>query len=171
MKRFYITGVSGVGKSSVVEELKKKGIFTIDRDGVEGLCRWINKDTQKISEWRPGTEDIWYKKHKYICDKAKLINLMKDKDIVVVAGLANNRSELWDLFDKVFLLHCKEETFIKRITERTSHDFGKHKLEKENILSWYKNFEKEIVEEGAIPIDTDKPLHAVVDEIIEQIRL
>jgi gluconate kinase len=107
---------------------------------------------------------------KYICDKEKLINLINNspKEIVAVAGLFNNRSELRDLFDKVFLLQCKEETFLKRIIERENHNFGKHILEQENILSWYKNFEKETLDEGAMPINTDKLLDSVVDEIFKQ---
>ncbi len=170
MKKFYITGISGSGKSSVAEKLKEKGVYTIDIDSIDGLCRWINNDTQEVEEWHHGMEGEWYRKHRYICNKEKLIDLINnsDKNIIVVAGLPNNRSELLDLFDKVFLLQCREETFIKRIEERTNNDFGKHALEKENILSWYKNFEKKTLEEGAIPIDTDRSLADVTEEIFSK---
>jgi len=172
MKVFYITGISGTGKSSVVKKLAEKEVFPIDADSVKGLTHWIDNDTKEISEWHPGMSKEWYWKHKYICDKEKLIDLINNspKDIVVVAGLFGNRFELWNLFEKVFLLQCKEETFLKRIIERENHNFGKHILEQENILSWYKNFEKEIVSEGALPINTDKPLDLVVGEIIAQIK-
>jgi dephospho-CoA kinase len=169
MKRYYITGVSGVGKSSVAEKLAQKGIPTLDIDSIKGLCHWVNNDTREIVQWSPGRSDEWYKKHKYICNKEKLINLMnKHKDIVVVAGLAYNRSELWNLFDRIFLLHCNEKIFIKRITERKNHNFGKHILEKENILSWYKDFEKEMLKNGAIPINTDRPFANIIDEIVSK---
>jgi len=170
MKIFYITGISGVGKSSLTEKLAEKGVFSIDADSVKGLTHWIDNNTKGISKWHPGMSNNWYKKHKYICDKEKLINLINtsNKDNVVVAGLFGNRSELWDLFDKVFLLHCKEETFLKRIKERENHNLGKHILEKENILSWYKDFEKKVLEEGAIPINVDRPLVDVVDEIFSK---
>lgn len=170
MKKFFITGISGSGKSSVLEGLKQKGFSTIDIDDILGLCQWVNNDTLKIEKWEHGMNNEWYKNHKYICDKIKLINFMNQcKGIVFVAGLPSNRHELLDLFDKVFLLQCKEETFIKRIKERISHDFGKHILERENILSWYKNFETDMLERGAVPINTDRFLINVVDEILSQI--
>jgi methylenetetrahydrofolate dehydrogenase (NADP+)/methenyltetrahydrofolate cyclohydrolase len=172
-KVFYITGMSGTGKSTVVEKLAEKGIFPIDADSIKGLTYWIDKETKEKTEWHPGMSKEWYSKHQYVCDKEKLVNLIKNspKGIVVVAGLFNNRSELRDLFDKVFLLQCKEETFLKRIIERENHNFGKHPLEQENILSWYKNFEREVLEEGAIPINTEHPLKEVVEEIYKYIEL
>ncbi|MEK7140507.1 MAG: hypothetical protein AAB815_01855 [Patescibacteria group bacterium] len=108
----------------------------------------------------------WYKNHKYICDKERLVSLMnKHKGVIFVAGLPSNRRELLDLFDKVFLLQCREETFLKRLIERTSHDFGKHILEQKNLLSWYKDFVTDMLERGAISINTDRPLSEVVDDI------
>jgi dephospho-CoA kinase len=173
MKVFYITGMPGTGKSTVIEKLSERGAFSVDADSVKGLTHWINKNTKEKVEWHHGMSADWYKKHQYICYKEKLVDLINKspKDIVVVAGLFNNRLELWDLFDKVFLLQCDEKTFFKRIIERENHDFGKHPLEKENILSWYKNFEREVSEEGAIPINTDCPLAEVVEEIYKYIEI
>ena len=117
--KIFITGIAGVGKSSVLKKLKEKGIYTIDIDEIGGLCQWINNETLKIEKWKPGMTNEWYHSHKYICDKKKLANLInKHKSDVAVAGLPSNRRDLLDLFDKVFLLQCREETFIKRIKER-----------------------------------------------------
>jgi len=172
MKRFYITGISGTGKSSVAEKLKEKGIHTIDLDEVEGLCRWVNKHTKNISHWHPGIGGEFFESHEYICDKEKLVALMnesKDKDIVVVVGLADNQSEFLGLFDKIFLFYCDEEIFLKRIKNRTNHDFGKHDSEKEMILGWYRDYEKEMLGKGALPVNTAEPLDKVVDKILEQV--
>src|SRR3990167_1057563 len=129
MKRFFITGISGVGKSSVAEKLSQRGIPSIDIDSVKGLCQWINKDTFKVERWHHGMTNKWYKNHKYICDK--------------------------------------EETFLKRIDERASHDFGKHILDKQNILSWYKNFEEKMLGKGAIAINTEGSLDKVVEKVVK----
>ncbi|HEY4494107.1 MAG TPA: AAA family ATPase [Candidatus Paceibacterota bacterium] len=167
MKIYYLTGVSGAGKSAVAKKLAEKGVFSIDVDSVKGLCHWRDKNTEEIAQWHPGMTSEWYKSHKYIWDREKLNNLIKNsgKNTIVIAGLAHDSSELWDLFDKVFLLYCNKETFIKRITERENHDFGKHSLEKEYILSWHKDFENEMLEGGAVPINTEHPLMDVVEEI------
>ena len=151
MKKFCITGVSGVGKSSVAEKLKEKGIYTIDIDEVDGLCNWINNDTKKISYWYSGIDKEFFETHKYICDKEKLIALMNEHEgVVVVVGLADN-SNFLNLFDKTFLFYCDEKVFLKRIKERINNDFGKHKSEQEIILVWYKDFNMEMLGKGAIP--------------------
>jgi len=171
MKRFYITGVSGTGKSSVALELNKKEIPVIDIDEIKGLCRWVNKKTKEISHWYSGIGGEFFEMHEYICDKEKLIALMnKYKNIVVVVGLADNQSNFLDLFDKIFLFYCNEEIFIKRIKDRINHDFGRHKSEQKMILSWYKDFEKEMLNKGAIPIDTEESLNMIVDKVIEYIK-
>ncbi|OGI60420.1 hypothetical protein A2641_00110 [Candidatus Nomurabacteria bacterium RIFCSPHIGHO2_01_FULL_37_25] len=171
MKKFYITGISGVGKSSVSEILNQKGIFSIDIDSVKNLCYWINKHTKEKSYWHPGKSSEWLESHQYICDKDKLIALMNtDKDIVVVVGLADNQSDFLNLFDKVFLFHCKEEIFLKRLDERNNNDFGKHSSEKEMILAWYKDFEKALLDWGVISINTDRPILDVVREVISKFK-
>lgn len=169
MKKFYITGVSGTGKSSVALKLKEKGISVIDIDEVKGLCHWVHESTKEIHDWYSGIGSDFLDLHDYICDQEKLIKLINEcKDIVVVFGLAGNQSEFLNLFDKVFLFHCDEKIFLERIRTRTNHDFGKHESEKKMILGWYRDLEKEMLEEGAIPINTDRPLVDVVDEVMSK---
>jgi len=170
MKKFCITGVSGTGKSSVIEELKKRGIDAFDIDSMEGLCHWRDETLGKRVEYYPGVGKEWLDKHYYFCDTKKLKEIMDGCDgAVVVSGLASNQEEFLALFDKVFLFHCDEKIFLHRLDTRENHDFAKDKSEQEHVLGYYKEFENEMREYGAVPIDTNAPLNNIVDKIISEI--
>jgi dephospho-CoA kinase len=172
MKKFYITGTSGVGKSAVAIKLQESGIPSVDMDKIDGLCRWVNKKTKRISSWYPGIGYDFLESHEYLCNKEKLTALMSAyKGIIVVVGYADNYPDFLDLFDKIFLFHCDEDVFIKRIENRIDNDFGKHSSEKKVLLDWYRGFESDMLKRGAIPINTTEPVYTVVDKVIEYIKL
>lgn len=172
MKRFYITGVSGTGKSSITEKLNEKGIPAIDIDSVKDLCHWINKETQERASWHPGIDNEWHEAHGWICDKDRLISMMDEHkdEPVVVAGVAANQNEFLDQFDSILILTCSPEVFIERINNRTNNEYGKHEVEQKRILNWHESYKKEMLDRGAIQIDAEKPLDEVVDEVIKIIK-
>jgi len=170
MTRIYITGVSGVGKSSVSRELNKRGILSIDIDSVKDLCNWTNIETKEKVDWQPGKNDAWYDSHTWICDKKKMLKLLDQKKDVVVVGCAPNQEEYLDMFDKIFVLTCKSEIFIHRINNRSDNDYGKHELEWKKVLELHESdFNKDLVEKRkALLIDANKPLEDVVNEIVSK---
>ena len=170
MQKVYITGVSGTGKSTVVKELERRGIFTISIDEVEGLCCWRNKKTGKQVEYHFDGGENWFKSYDWMCDAEKLKELMNlGKDLVVIAGIAGNQDSYLSLFDKIFVLQCKPETFIKRVIERETNDgFGKNPSEQEFLLNIYRGFEEDLLMKGAISVNTEQSLEKVADEIISK---
>ncbi len=166
--RIYITGVSGTGKTTTIEKLRERGIHTIDLDGVPGLCRWVHKVTKETHLWHPGIGQEFFDSHDYICDKQRLIELMGSGN-AVVAGLADNQSGFFDLFDKLFLFHCDEEIFLQRVRDRTNHDFGKDDSEQEMIRGWYKEFEQEMLDAGAISVDASQPTDVIVAQLLSEL--
>ena len=170
MKRFYMTGISGTGKSSIALKLKEKGIPSIDIDEIKGLCHWVNKKTKKVSYWHSGIGSEFLETHKYVCEKNKLISLMnKSGDIVVVVGLADNQSDFFNLFDKIFFFYCDKKTFLERINKRINNDFGKHHSEQKMLLDWYMEFKRKMIKRGAVPINTSAPLNVVFNKVIKHI--
>ncbi|MSU60426.1 MAG: hypothetical protein EXS52_00735 [Candidatus Staskawiczbacteria bacterium] len=171
MKKVYITGVPGIGKSTIVEELIKRGIFAFDIDFAEGLCAWRNKKTNEeiIGDVEYTTE--WLEAHDWICNAEKLKEILKQgKEMIVAAGIAANQAEYLDLFDKVFLLQCSEKTFLDRMANRKGdNEFGKSEVERQYVLSFHKDFEQKLITRGAIIVNAEESIDVVVNNIISKI--
>lgn len=166
-RKYYITGIAGTGKSTTAEKLKEFGFTVYDID-VEGICHWSHKLTKEEAKYNTGVGKDWVDAHDYVCDEEKLKELLvrnPDKNTVIV-GIASNQENFFPLFDKVFLLYCSEETFIRRLNTRNDgNNFAKDPSEQKQILSWYKSFQERVEKLGAIPVNTDMPLDQVVGEI------
>ena len=171
-KRYYITGVCGTGKTTVAQELNNRGIRAIDQDSKEyGLCSWKHNKTKEDAQFEYGIGKEFLEANDYYCDVEKLKRLLDTTfdETVFVCGVSANQDEYLDLFDKVFLLRCAPETFVKRIDAREDNEFGKHQSEKEHILDWYQELEAGLINKGAVVINSDAPVAAVADEILEYI--
>ncbi len=170
MKKIYITGVSGTGKSTIAKELKRKGIYAFSIDEVDGLCDWKNKKTGEAVRYNFDGNQDWFDQNGWMCDAEKLKELMNvNEEIVVVAGIASNQNEYLTLFEKVFVLQCKKETFIHRLMTRTDNLFGKKLSEQESLINFYQGFEKKLVDAGAISINAENPIDKVIDDILTKI--
>jgi broad-specificity NMP kinase len=158
MSNFFITGVSGTGKSTLAEELGKRNVAVFDIDSVPRLCHWRNRATHEKADYQYGIGKDWLDAHEWICDVEKLKKLLDGvAGNAVVVGLASNQDDFLNLFDKIFLLRCKRETFLSRLSTRDGdNQFAKEKSEQEHILSWYEDFETKTIKQGAAPLDTDE---------------
>lgn len=169
MKKIYITGVSGTGKTTVANELEKRGFYTISIDEVENLCSWVEiatgeKHGGKYTELTVEFVDA----HDWICDIDYLKKLLNNSDdVVFVSGMAGNQNDFLHLFDEIILLQCSPATFCTRIDSRTDNDFGKDPKIKQQILGRYESYAENMLKRGAIPINTEKPIDEVIDDIIQ----
>ncbi len=170
MKKIYITGVSGTGKTTIAKELEKRGFYTISIDEVPNLCSWVHQATGE--KHRGKNTELTFEfvdMHDWICDTEYLNKLLdKDVDTAFVLGMAGNQDNFLHIFDKILLLQCSPETFCKRIEQRTDNDFGKDKKIQQQILDRYEAYAEKMLARGAVAIDTEKPINEVVDEVIKQ---
>ncbi len=171
MKKIYITGVSGTGKTTIAKELEKRGFYTISIDEVENLCFWVHQATgEKHGGKNTELTLEFVDAHDWICDIEYLNKLLnKNVDVIFVLGMAGNQDEFLNMFDKILLLQCSPETFCKRIENRTDNDFGKDKKIQQQILDRYEAYAEKMLSKGAISIDTEKPIDEVVNEVIKQV--
>lgn len=170
-KRYYVTGVSGTGKTTITKELNKRGFFAIDQDSKElKLCSWKHNETMEEARFEYGIGKEFLEANDWYCDIEKLKRILNEnRNITFVCGVSANQNEYLNIFDKVFLLRCSPEELVKRIDKREDHDFGKDPEEKEHILNWYEDFEKDLMNKGAIVINSDNPINVVVDDILKNI--
>jgi broad-specificity NMP kinase len=161
--KVFVTGVSGVGKTSVAKALADAGVTSVDMDE---LSHWENKESRERVGWEPGSTDEWNATHRWVCDAEKLKEALSRAENVVVAGHAANEDEYLPLFDKTFVLVCRPETIVTRIEQRTDNDYGKHPAEQQRILKWHKRFDKEMETKGAVLLDAERSL----DEVVRDIR-
>lgn len=170
MRKVYITGVSGTGKTTIAKELEKRGFYTISIDEVENLCSWVHQPTGE----KHGGKDTeltleFVDEHDWILDTEYLNKLLEKRvDVAFVLGMAVNQKDFLGMFDKIILLECSPETFTRRIDERTDNDFGKDPEIRKQIVVRCVTYAKEMLALGAISVNTEKQLNEVVDEIVSQ---
>jgi thymidylate kinase len=177
-KLYYITGVPGSGKSSVLRELQTRGYEAHGVDE-EGFADWHNKATGSI-DVRPEdqTEEQqhqWFGDHDWTLNRDRIAALKLEvepslKNVVFLCGVAGGEKEVWDLFDGVFALIIDAETLKKRISNRTDNHFGKSEDELNLILSGHATYETDYKGFGATIIDATQPINIVTDEILCELQ-
>ena len=123
MKRIYITGMSGTGKSSVIEKLKARGFTAIDTD-YDDWC--------ELSILEGGPE--------WILREDRLHELLTASSIpsLFISGCSSNQIKFYNFFDHIVLFSASVEVILERVAQRTSNPYGKNETERTEII-W--NFE------------------------------
>jgi broad-specificity NMP kinase len=158
-RNYLVEGVSGAGKSSVWNELRKRGYNAINGD--RELAYQGDPETGE----RTGAHGHEY--HIWDVDKVREIAASKEDEVTFFCGGSRNFGMFIDLFDKVFVLDVDTETLKRRLDSRTVDDWGGNKKEKELILCLHAT--KEDIPEGMV-IDAARPLNEVVDAIVKCIE-
>jgi gluconate kinase len=165
----WVTGNSGTGKSTVRKELARRGHLSFDTDE-DGMTVWRDRATGEEVDY-PDDEhhpDDWLEHHGWIIDPRRvqeLARLARDR-LVFLCGSVENENEVWDLFDSVVCLILGESTLRERIATRTTNAFGKKPMELQAILRWNPTLEASYRQVGALVVNADQPVPAVVDEIL-----
>lgn len=171
MPLIYVTGVPGAGKSSVREELLRRGYKAYG--GVEDdIAAFYNNETgERVEGWVEAKDRTteWKAKHawKITHETAEeLKEQAKNELIFLCAVTRNDVSELWDLFDKVIALTIDEATLKQRLASRTNNDIGKTPDELQDILKHQQTASEDYKKLGATLVEASRPIDEVVDEII-----
>lgn len=158
MKIYLIDGVSGAGKTTVCEELVRRGYKAIEADEV--LAGFIDPVTGLPTDDHSSENWHW--------DKTKFDTMVQDAGLqdLFVCGGAINKPDFLHRFNKIFTLHLDDKTLKDRLLHRTNNDYGKKPEELAFQLKENARTVQYATERGAVLIDGNKPLDRIVDEII-----
>lgn len=173
IKNYLIEGISGTGKTSVAEELQKRGYHVIHGDR-ELKYRGDPKTGKPLTEpaHKNKTEKaVWRQKH-HLWDVDKVKSTITDHShpISFFCGGSRNFENFINLLDGVFILNVDDINEIyRRMDERVArdpNDFG-GKLEEKDLVAKLHTTKEDIPQNG-ITIDATMPLEHVVDHILER---
>ncbi len=173
MKKILITGVSGVGKSTVSAKLREMGEIAHDTDSIDGLFIMVDKKTRlpAINYKHDDLNEV--QNMDWICDVKKLEEILNNPEhnsfeVVFCCGSASNYDEMFTLFDQIILLKTNEENMRQRLSTRMDNDFGRTAEVQDWIMTWKDWWESDVIEKKAIVIDANREIEDVVAEILSK---
>lgn len=150
--RVLVTGMSGTGKSRVLGELARRGHRVVDTD----YGGWSEQVTSPDGA---DVEQLWRE------DRMDALLAQEVSGCHFVAGCVSNQGQFYDRFAAVVLLSVPVDVLLKRIATRVTNPFGKDPAERERILADLHAVEPLLRRSATVEIDTDRPLHEVVDAV------
>jgi AAA domain len=164
----WVTGNSGVGKSTVCALLKSLGELAVDADW-DGYSHWVGRTSGRVVVDPPYPVPAgWLDRFAWRISRAQIEALAArahDK-AVFLCGSAENETDVWDLFDLVVCLVADDETLRDRLQARTTNAFGKHPEELAAALGCNGGVESSYRRLGATIIDGRRPPAQAADAIL-----
>jgi dephospho-CoA kinase len=167
MKRVLLTGISGVGKSTVIEALAASGYKAIDADSNE-WSEWVEVESSNDAYGSPVEPDrdwVWRE------ERMRELLATEDVGVLFMSGCAENMVQFLPQFDHIILLSTPPAVIVERLATRTNNPYGKQPDEVARILSQKKTVEPLLRSAAGYEIETDMPLAQVVATVLDIVVL
>jgi shikimate kinase len=141
MARVLITGMSGTGKTTVLEELASRGHLTVDTD----YGQWTLPD---------GT---W--------DEPRMTQLLASHADVVVSGTVAEQGRFYDRFAHVILLSAPIDVLLERLRTRENNPYGKTPEQRAEVRRHLQQVEPLLRRGATAELDARRPVTDLADDI------
>jgi gluconate kinase len=145
MGLYFVIGTPGTGKTAVCEELRRRGFRAYDTDH------------DKLSHWEDGTLRL---------PPETVLRLAAEvgDSAGFICGSVGNEGEVWEHFEGVVSLSVSADVLRRRLIARRG--FGSTGDELSSVLASHQTVDADNARFGAHLINADRPVAAVVDEIL-----
>lgn len=172
IRNYLIEGGSGVGKTTIAEELERRGYHVVHGDRV--LAYYGDPATGEPVEPRPFADEaanIRWAYDRWLWPVAKVREIAADRahPVTFFCGHSANNTKFVDLFDLIFTLEIDPETLDRRLRGRGDDEFGGRPLERALVLELHQS--RAGIPPNAIGIDASLPAAQVVDAILARCAL
>ena len=169
VRNYLIEGVSGAGKTTVAEELEKRGEHVVHGD--RNFAYYGDPETGEPLDWplfdTEAERIAWgYPRWIWPVDKVRAILGDRSRPRTFFCGGSRNSHHFIDLFDADFILEVDPDTLTRRLAARPDDEFGGRPLEREHVARVRESGEG--LPEGGIRIDSTRPVAQVVDDILSR---
>lgn len=159
MKRVLLTGMSGTGKSTVIEDLAARGYKAVDTD-YGGLSELVSVSEDELTGLEPGQDWVWRE------DRIQELLSTDDVDVLFLCGCSPNQGKFYSQFDHIILLSAPAHVIVERLATRTTNPYGKRPEEVARALSLLQTIEPMLRRGAGHEVDTSVPLNQVVATVL-----
>ena len=159
VKRVLLTGMSGTGKSTVIEELAARGYKAVDTD-YNGLCELVDVPHDQRTGLAPGQDWVWRE------DRIQDLLSTDDAEVLFLSGCAPNQGKFYPQFDHIVLLTAPAHVIVERLATRTNNPYGKRPEEVARVLDLLQTIEPPLRSGAGHVVDTSAPLTQVVAKVL-----
>lgn len=157
MAAVLITGMSGVGKSTALAELARRGHRVVDTDH----GGWSE---QVPAADGSGMEQLWRE------ERIQALLAETAAGPLFVSGCVANQGKFSEQFAAIVLLSVPKDLLIQRVASRQTNNFGKSEAELARILRDLGTVEPLLRAAATDEIDTRMPVREVAD-LLESIAM
>ena len=159
IRNYLIEGVSGTGKTTVCDELQRRGYQAVHGD--RELAYQGDPETGEPTDTATHENHIWR------VDKVRALVADQDEPVTFLCGGSRNFGTFVGLFDGVFVLEVDPETLHRRLADRPEDEYGGKPAEREHIARLHRT--REDIPADGIVVDATAPVARVVDEIVRHV--
>lgn len=166
MKRILLTGMSGTGKSTIIDELAARGYKAVDADCDE-FSEWVEVAASSNISESPveGNRDwVWRE------DRIQDLLSIEDTDVLFLSGCAENMRKFLPQFDDIVLLSAPSNVIVERLRTRTNNPYGKRSDEIARVLGLIESVEPLLRQAAGYEIDTSACLEDIVATLLRLVQ-